>query len=323
MGDITLEEGVLDILTTLPKPLQEFLTGPERDAVTLKISSAHTLHADQAGAFQRAFLFMLMGIFTPDQFVQDLKDAGIDSATVSALAQDVNEEVFKPLREKERQGNVGAQKAVSALATPVRSSPAPVSVTPSPTPVPVSSPVPVPPFLGARPQPLTPFNLPVSNVPANDIFRSYTRSVPEPVPAPVVPAPLSIPTQSPPPPPVVLRQIPQTPVPPPVERTAPERIPITPTRTEHASLGGTLRTMATDMQAVNEHREPEPVAYKGTAFTPPILEPIRPTTPAKRSEPVHIPTAPTPPISTVPVTPTPANELIKEYSTDPYREPMS
>jgi hypothetical protein len=37
------------------------------------------------------------------------------------------------------------------------------------------------------------------------------------------------------------------------------------------ALGGTLRTMATDMLAVNEHREPEPVQYKGTVFTPPIL----------------------------------------------------
>ena len=140
--------------------------------------------------------------------------------------------------------------------------------------------------------------------------------------AAVVPTPLPIPAQRAPLP-AAPRQVAQAPVPLPAQTITPERIPITPARSEHASLGGTLRTMATDMQAVNEHREPEPIAYKGTAFTPPIIEPIRPASQVSRPEPLHITPSATPPVSTTPVTPTPANELIKEYATDPYREPMS
>ena len=41
---------------------------------------------------------MIMGIFSPEQFAKDLADVGVSPETVRALANDVNEEVFKPLR---------------------------------------------------------------------------------------------------------------------------------------------------------------------------------------------------------------------------------
>ena len=328
-SEISFSDAVSSLVSELPAPIQEFLKSPERDEIAIRLAQKYALHVDQAGVFQLAYLHMLIGVISPEEFSETLKTAGIPGNTVSKLINDVNEEVFKPLREKERQGNVDAQKAVLASTPPVQISPEPMPAPTSPTPIPVTSPVPVAPPLGARPQPLTPFNLPVSNAPANDIFRSYTRSVPETssppasprvpkVPAPI-PVPVPVATITPPVP-AVAASIPV--------QTAPQTARVHPPQPEHVSLGGTLRTMATDMQAVNEHREPEPVLYKGTVYTPPVLiqEPAKPIEkpPLNRIQPPagHSPTLPTPLPNSTHVTPTAPHELIKEYATDPYRESM-
>lgn len=313
------ENSVQEVFSTLPRPIQEFLTSPDRDAVTIRISEKHSLHTDQAGAFQKAFIFMLMGISSPEEFISDLTATGIPEQTVRALAQDVNETVFKPLREKEREG--------STITTPVPAPKPASSPEPIVTPIPSLERTPTP-YAGARPQPLTPFNLPGADAHPDDLFRTATRTVaptqapspaPQPVQAPVIPAPV----------PVAQPQRPVMPAPAqmPVEKVFTPEPPARTAREE--SLGGTLRTMATDMLAVNEHREPEPVQYKGTVFTPPIImekiPELIPVTPKPPAPPTvsSAPSAPSiQPVSRPTVTPSPSSELIKEYSSDPYREPV-
>jgi len=98
---LTLAEKISIVMDDLPDPVQKFLKGPERDAVSLKLSQKYALHTDQAGAFERAYLYMLLGIDTPADFVQDLQTAGIPEETVRGLARDINEEVFKKLHDEE------------------------------------------------------------------------------------------------------------------------------------------------------------------------------------------------------------------------------
>jgi hypothetical protein len=234
-SEMTFEQSVQEVLSALPKPLQDFLTGPERDATTIRISNRYNLHADQAGHFQKAFLLMLMGIYAPEQFASDLSGAGIPEDVVRSLARDVNEEVFKPIRAKEQE----VQKPTV------------------PTPTPTIAPKVVP------------------TVP------------PASAPAPKV--------------------VPQRPIQPPQPLSVklPEEL-----------AGATLRTMATDMMAVNEHKVPEPIPYKqSTPITRPAPQPIQNTysevmpPPAKNPPPVNLPGQTPPP-------------LIKEYSVDPYKEPF-
>jgi hypothetical protein len=322
----TLENSVTEVIGTLPLPIQNFLQSPERDQISIKLTNKYSLHLDQASRFEKAYLFMLMGILTPEQFVSDLQAAGIDQVTVKALANDVNEEVFKPLRQKERQGS-------PAVASTRPSSPVQPATVPNPTPLvsPVGERTSAP-YAGARPQPLTPFNLPGADARPDDLFRASTRTVapiqaPGPTPqlaqAPVTsPAPIPIPPAPLPPRPTI-----PTPAQMPVEKV------FTPVQTaREEALGGTLRTMATDMLAVNEHREPEPVQYKGTVFTPPMLmekiPELIPVSP-KPLVPLPIPVfhnTSTPssirPVARPTVTLSPSSELIKEYSSDPYREPV-
>lgn len=102
ISDLSLDEKIAILMRELPVPVQEFLQSPERNAISSQLAQKYRLHADTAGLFERAYIFMLLGISSPDQFVQELRNAGIDDTTVRGLASDVNELVFKKLREVER-----------------------------------------------------------------------------------------------------------------------------------------------------------------------------------------------------------------------------
>jgi len=105
---MSTDEAVEFMYAQLPSQIQDFLISPERSALVSELSQKHGLHVDQAGQFERAFLFMLLGVNTPEEFVSSLTAAGLSSGTVNALAADVNARVFVPLRDAERRGGEGA-----------------------------------------------------------------------------------------------------------------------------------------------------------------------------------------------------------------------
>ena len=335
VSELSLGNAVSVVVSELPSAIQEFLRSPERDEIALRLSQKYTLHADQAGVFQLAYLHMLIGVSSPEEFSSTLVSAGILPETVSRLIYDVNEEVFKPLREKERTGTIATPSP--ALPTPVQ----PVMTPQPPVTPPLGTNERTPaPYVGARPQPLTPFNLPGADAHPDDLFRSSTRTVASALAAIQTPAAIVV-TVTPPaksiqtPAAAVVPTASEVRVMPPPAQMPPEKLytppqPVQAPREE--ALGGTLRTMATDMLAVNEHREPEPVQYKGTVFTPPVLMETLPKMVPVSPKPSPIPapvvsreTSVTPlirPVTRPTVTPSPSSELITEYSSDPYREPV-
>lgn len=142
--DDDLGSAVAEQLSTLPKPVQDFIVGPERTRVALALTQKHSLHADQASVFEVQLIHMLLGVSSPEEFTKALTDAGIAPSTVAALATDVNAEVFIPLREAERQ----SPEAVPAPQKPAPLPPPAIEYQPAPTlpgsPVPAPMPVPVP-----------------------------------------------------------------------------------------------------------------------------------------------------------------------------------
>lgn len=205
-NEFTFDENVALVLQGLPTPIRDFLTSPERDAATVRLSNRYHLHADQAGAFQKAFLFLLMGIHNPEQFFASLEKAGITNEMAQKLAGDVNEEVFKVIQQRER----------SSVATPPASQPAREPLVPamelvSPTPV-----VPTEPPASNLQPPALP------EVPAQEAYAVRTMAhdieavkehrTPEAVPLHhSEPAPTSAFTTLPPPPQTVVRSVPPPP----------------------------------------------------------------------------------------------------------------
>lgn len=147
--DADVTDAVATLLRELPKPVQDFITGPERSRIALSLSQKYGLHVDQAGEFEIAFIHMLLGVSTPEEFAKTLAAAGIPPSVVASLAADVNEQVFMPLRKAEQ----GSRPAVPAPAPIVR----PAAV-PAPALQPVQPFVPVLPAEAVRsaPEPVMP-----------------------------------------------------------------------------------------------------------------------------------------------------------------------
>ncbi len=99
-GDVNL--AVSSLMQDLPKPVQDFLASEERGSIVRELSNKYSLHVDQAGEFERAFLFMLLGISKPEEFVSSLSNIGLSQEVINGLATDVNTQVFMKLRDSER-----------------------------------------------------------------------------------------------------------------------------------------------------------------------------------------------------------------------------
>ena len=101
--ELALEDKISLLVDALPRPIQNFLRGPQRNQVALALTQKYGLHADHAGVFERAYLYMLLGIFTPEEFTNELLTAGISKEAVQGLTVDINEQVFKKLRAEEQE----------------------------------------------------------------------------------------------------------------------------------------------------------------------------------------------------------------------------
>ncbi|KND51519.1 MAG: phage Tail Collar [Parcubacteria bacterium C7867-007] len=274
--ELDLNQQIAVLMRELPKPVQDFLKSPERDAVSLELSTKYSLHADQAGVFSRAYLFMLLGVYTPDEFIQELREAGISEPSIQGITADVNERVFKRLQNAER-----------SYVAPVPVQPAPVT----PIQVPVQT-------QAVPPAPVTPPVVPIQPVPAAPV-------VPISMPTPFGPVPKSMPS--------VLPQV-TAPLPPPVPMPVPPPEPVVPAYVAPEVQQQAVRTMAHDMQMMKEaaehphpvHHEPVPVHANST---PPAIS-WQPNSPARSFQTSSVPnTLAAPsihPAPTVPVPPMPA-----------------
>lgn len=288
LSDTPLEEQVAVLIEDLPLPIRNFLRSSERDATSLRLTKKYGLHADDAGTFERAYIYMLLGVFTPDEFVQELRESGLDEATIRGLATDVNDQVFKKLRAEER----GIEPAPATY----RSAPPMPQVAPMQVGK-VSAPTNLPGQNTTPPQWTTP-------EPQKSAFIAIPTLAPATTPTPtpgIPPQPASAASSD-------------NSVTPPIYNQQPEPAPEYP----HA------RTMAGDMELASQEQkvavptpapptipppvvpQPEPVreqpAPPPPTWQPPPTAPVRPT-------PIDRPNA-----SGVPIT--------KEYGNDPYREPI-
>jgi hypothetical protein len=99
---MSVNEAIAVLMERLPLPVQNFLKSERKNQVIYEISQKYRLHTDQAGDFERAALFMLLGIYSPEEFLANLKTAGIPEQVAQGLTREVNEKIFIPLREEER-----------------------------------------------------------------------------------------------------------------------------------------------------------------------------------------------------------------------------
>lgn len=143
-SNLTFDESVAQVMRTLPLPIRNYLVQGRYSVVAGNLINKYGLHVDQGGVLEREIMLLLMGIESPEEFTQALVEgAKLPQQTVSLLMQEVNTQIFIPLREQIRSGGVGQQPMKPVLpAAPRPTIPAPPRLA-TPAPVrPVSMPVP-------------------------------------------------------------------------------------------------------------------------------------------------------------------------------------
>lgn len=204
-----VSDALAEVLVNLPEPVRNFVVSSERDRVSLSLTQKYQLHADQAGEFDRAYIQMLLGVVSPEEFANALRRTGIPETSVAGLTNDINEMVFKPLRQKEREMSERKPEPRPVPPPPPKREVVPLPPPAPPAPEPVQQPVYTPPMQGAQQQT---YWVPVSitAVPQPYITTQpppqYQAPQPPPAPPPPPPAP------EPPPPPKREEVVPPPPV---------------------------------------------------------------------------------------------------------------
>jgi hypothetical protein len=301
--ELSLADSIAILLEGVPAPIRAFVLN-DLQSTSQELMVRHQLHVDQGGVLEKELLLLLLGQENPEEFSGALRETGIPNEVVQGIVRDVNQQVFMRLREEERaQANV------------------PVS-----TPRPIKQPLVPAPTLVEKPEPVD--TLPP--MPSDAFLEPHHTPVPAPytqkkaVPDYVINA-LEAPTapKRPEPPANLPGQEPLPPQPAPVAAAKmPDPVPPT-SRVPEATFvhHHPTRTMAADMEALKAGTDPfrvahpEPPAWASLevpkAPTPSRVDPVVPTN-TSTSQPI----APAP---RAPSTPAP----VKEYSVDPYREPIS
>jgi len=174
---MTIDQAVSVLVSELPTAVKRFVTSPSRDQIIAAIAQKYQLRTDQAGELQRAFIYMLLGVSSPQEFTMDLQESGIPNETISEIILEVNNQVFIPLRNEEEEAAkkqpmlpppaIGMQQAAPikvaapqppAPPMPRPAAPAPVNLpgTMPAVPAPMQSPSPAPAPAPAAAQPPKP-----------------------------------------------------------------------------------------------------------------------------------------------------------------------
>lgn len=129
-NDPEFEENMRQIAKTLPNPIRTYLASGKYSSVTQMLMGKYSLHIDQSGILERELLLMLMGLETPDEFETALKnELQLPEGVILQIMDDVNQEVFVPLRKEIRE--ISAADEVNGTSAARKQSHAAVPAVPS------------------------------------------------------------------------------------------------------------------------------------------------------------------------------------------------
>ena len=117
MAELSIEESIRLFLPRVPRPVQEYVL-TQLSGEVQELMQKYQLHVDQGGVLQRELLLMLLGQEEPAEMVTELRAAGIGEGTIQSLMADINEEIFKPLRQKEMAESATPPAAPTPIPTP-------------------------------------------------------------------------------------------------------------------------------------------------------------------------------------------------------------
>jgi len=255
MSDSFSREQVLKAYNAAPDAVRAAFSAEATTNVIAGLKDKYQLHVDQSGLVAKEVGYLLLGLVDPNTFMSRLRAGGVPEGSVSGIISDLNEQVFKLLREEMRQasGKQGSAAPAPRQGQPPMPRPQPMQASrpTSAPPVPVSRPTMPPrpqPMQAPRP-PAAPAPTPASAIPQHiaplppktvmprlNVLEAQCESAPAaPMPRPQIPASLRpvapavpiTPRPVAPPPPNLPGAAPESPVSPP-PAPPPQRPPAPP-----------------------------------------------------------------------------------------------
>jgi hypothetical protein len=100
--ELTLDESIKQVMRTLPPVIRTYLAQEKYTPVARNLMTKYGLRIDQGGVLEREIMLLLMGIETPDEFTKALiEEARLGAQVVDSIVQDINTQIFVPLRAEE------------------------------------------------------------------------------------------------------------------------------------------------------------------------------------------------------------------------------
>jgi hypothetical protein len=177
-------------MAELPEDIKEAVLSSQLGEHLRAIGQKHNLHVDQIGALEDEAMLVMLGFFEPESFSEQIaRELNIPLADATAIASEVNEQAFLPIRESMKRFTEARRSEIK----PVLAEPAQTPVI-SPVTAPTGfaqAPVAPPPPATTQPNPITPPSAPITT------GFGQVAAMPKPPIPQAQPAPVSIPPTSP------------------------------------------------------------------------------------------------------------------------------
>jgi hypothetical protein len=97
------DQDIQDRFDDLPQEVRAAIQSADMAAALQEVGQAHQLHLDQLGALEDETLLVMLGFANPAAFTASVKKAlGADETTAAAVAEELSEKLFIPIREAMR-----------------------------------------------------------------------------------------------------------------------------------------------------------------------------------------------------------------------------
>jgi hypothetical protein len=116
----TFEDDIKQILAEVPAPIRAFFASGKVQIVAKNLMQKYQFHIDQGAIVEREIIMLLLGINNPDEFIKALvEEAKLDQKTIDGIIQDINAQIFMPLREEEmKSGGVKTEPSAKPAMPP-------------------------------------------------------------------------------------------------------------------------------------------------------------------------------------------------------------
>ena len=98
----TFDQDLSAVVSQLPAPIRAFFVNGKVEIVAKNLMQKYQLHIDQGAVVGREIILLLLGLKNAAEFVKTLaEEARLNQQTITGIVQDINTQIFIPLREEE------------------------------------------------------------------------------------------------------------------------------------------------------------------------------------------------------------------------------